>query len=64
MLLGVALYTYLSRTENFLYQIDWIYWAIIIIFLANIYILKTIHYTSILQKIGMFLGINIFVYIV
>ncbi|PID35005.1 MAG: hypothetical protein CR971_00285 [candidate division SR1 bacterium] len=38
--------------------------GIIVVFLINIYVFRKLNFTSILQKIGMFLGVNIFAYLV
>ncbi len=62
-LLGLFIYQYV-RFAITTTPLWWIHWGIVGLFLINIYLFKVIGYTSILQKIGMFLGLNIFVTIV
>lgn len=53
---------FVIKKSLFFWGFVWEYWGILLLFLGNILLLKRVEYTSILQKFGMFFGINILIY--
>ncbi len=59
----LIMYFFVSQVSfPFFWWFSWLYWGICLLFLGNIFLLKSMNYISLLQKFGMFFWVNIVLY--
>lgn len=64
LILLIAIISYLQSIGNAQWWLhQWLYWSIIVLFLLNNYFLKKVGFTSILQRLAIFLVINFAIYV-